>query len=296
MKITPLANALGAEVDLPDLRLPLAPDARAQLIAAWQRHLVLRFRGHAPLTPDTFIQFSRLFGELERHDNYLPEVRHAQHPELLMIKSTRVRGERIVFGQQWHADLTYTLRPAKGALLYCLVLPPVGGDTLFANMQMAYDALSPAMRRIVDRLEAVHDLSHGTSHRGKTPEQLAAIRLRNPPVVQPMVSVHPDTGRKALFVSEWMCSRIVGMSEDESRGLLAYLFQHATRPEFTFRQSWQTGDMLIWDNRATIHMALTDYPPGEPRELMRTSLIGSSSGRPWAPPEAATVLPAKEPA
>lgn len=287
IKVTPLAAALGAEVELPDG--PLDADTRAALLAAWRRHLVLRVRGLS-LDAQGFLAFSRMFGDLESHDNYQGELRHPDHPELLMIRSTTVRGERIVFGQQWHADLTYTLRPAKGACLQCLVLPPVGGDTLFTNMQLAYERLSPAMRRIVDRLEAVHDLGNGRSHRDKTPEQKAAVRLRNPPVVQPVVRRHPETGRKSLYISEWMCRRFVGMSEEESRGLLEFLFRHSTQEAFTFRQTWQVGDIVVWDNDATLHLALADYPAGARRELMRTSLVGVPSGRPWvdAAPQAAS--------
>jgi len=279
MEIVPLASALGADVIGLDLSRPLSEAQREQLTQAWQKHLVLRIRDQH-LEPEDLIAFSRHFGELERHDSYLPEVRHPQHPEVLRIKSTNVKGEQVVFGQQWHADLTYSLHPARGACLYCLRLPPVGGDTLFANMYLAYETLSPGMRAIVDRLEAVHDLTNGHSYRNKTAEQVADARRRNPPVVQPVVRTHPHTGRKALFVSEWMCPRFDGMSEDESRGILGYLFDHSTRPELTYRQTWEVGDVLLWDNYATVHMALKDYASGAPRELLRTSITGLACGRP----------------
>jgi taurine dioxygenase len=286
MKVTPIAAALGADVSDLDLAMPLDAVTRAALLDAWHQHQVLRFRGQA-LSPEDLIAFSRHFGELERHDNYQGEMRHPDHAELLVVKATEVKGERVVFGQQWHSDLSYTLRPAKGSALYCLVLPPVGGDTLFASMQAAYDALSPALQRILERLHVVHDLGHGRSHRHKTPEQKAEVRRRNPPVSQPMVRVHPATGRKSLFVSEWMCCRIVGMSEEEGQGLLDFLFRHSTQPEYQFRQSWQVGDVLLWDNRSTVHMALADYPTGAARELIRTSIVGEASGVPWLPAEGA---------
>jgi taurine dioxygenase len=286
MNIHPIASALGADVDGVDLRRPLDPAMRVALTDAWRRHLVLRFRGQS-LTPEQLIAFSRNFGNLERHDNYQGEMRHPAHPELLIVRAREIRGEHIVFGQQWHADLTYTLRPAKASCLYCQALPPVGGDTLFTNMQLAYDALTPAFRRIVGRLHAVHDLSNGRSHRDKTAEQRAEVYRRNPPVMQPVTRPHPETGRPALYVSEWMCKRIVGMTEDESRDILAFLFQHSTRPEFQFRQTWKVGDVLLWDNYATLHMALADYPAGAPREMLRTSIVGEPSGAPW-PPQADT--------
>jgi taurine dioxygenase len=279
MDVRPIASALGAEVSGVDLSQPLSDSQVQALRQAWLEHLVLLFRDQK-LTTTQLIEFSGQFGELERHDNYQSELRHPDHPELLVVKARTVGGRRIVFGQQWHSDLSYTLRPSMGSCLYCLHLPSVGGDTLFANMYKAYEALSPAMQRIVDRLQAVHDLSNGRSHSDATPEQRAATLGRNPPVIQPVVRVHPETGRRALFVSEWMCSRIVGMTEDEGLGLLQFLFEHSTRPEFTLRQIWRVNDVLMWDNRATVHMALADYPAGELRELLRTSIRGEPHGLP----------------
>jgi taurine dioxygenase len=279
MDVIRLANALGAEVRGLDLSRPLSGPQQRELRAHWLEHLVLLFRDQS-LTPEALIAFSRQFGELERHDNYQPELRHPAHPELLQVTTTNVGGRRIAFGQQWHSDLSYTLRPSQGSCLYCLELPPVGGDTLFANMIMAYEDLSPAMRRIVDRLEAVHDLANGRSHRDATPEQVAATRLRNPPVIQPVVRVHPETGRRALFVSEWMVKRIVGLTDEEGAALVRYLCEQSVREELTFRQTWRVGDVLLWDNRATVHMALDDYPADARRLLLRTSLSGDPQGRP----------------
>lgn len=278
MEVRKLSNALGAEVVGLDLSKPLSDAQAKELRAHWLEHLVLLFRGQG-LTPVDVIRFSAGFGELERHDNYQPELRDPQHPELLVVKATDLRGRRITFGQQWHSDLSYTVRPSMGSALYCLAMPEVGGDTMFTNLYMAYDELSPAMKRIAERLECVHDITFGRSHRDGTPEQLAETRKRNPPVIQPVVRVHPETGRKLLFVSEWMCSRVVGMSREEGRGIIDFLCRHSTREEFTFRQRWRVGDTLLWDNRATAHIALADYPPGARRELLRTSIAGNPQGR-----------------
>lgn len=277
MDVSRIANALGAEVRGIDLAQPLSPAQARELHALWLEHLVLLFRGQS-LSPRQLIDFSRNFGELERHDNYQGELRHPDHAELLVVKAKQVDGRRVTFGQQWHSDLSYTLRPSKGSVLHCLALPPVGGDTLFSNMVMAYDALSPAMKRIVDGLECVHDLVNGRSHRDAPLAHKEATRKRNPPVVQPVVRVHPETGRKALFVSEWMCTRIDGLTREEGQGLIDFLCRHSTREEFTFRQKWQVGDVLMWDNRATVHMALADYPPDAQRELLRTSITGEPLG------------------
>jgi taurine dioxygenase len=279
MQITPIASALGAEISGLDLSTELTPQQLRAVHAAWLEHLVLLFRDQT-LTPAQMIAFSRQFGELERHENYQAELRHPDHPELLVVKASAVDGRRITFGQQWHSDLSYTLRPSMGSCLYCLEIPPVGGDTLFANMYLGYESLSPTMRRLLDGLYAVHDLSNGRSHRDASAEQREATRKRNPPVCQPIVRTHPETGRKALFISEWMCTRIVGMSDEEGRGLLRFLCDQSTREAFTFRQTWRVGDVLMWDNRATVHMALADYPNGTARRLLRTSITGNREGRP----------------
>ncbi len=278
MQVRRLAGALGAEVTGCDLSQTLSSAAVGQLQSLWAEHLVLRFRDQR-LSPEQLLAFSRCFGQLERHDNYVADLRHETHPELLRVKATNVKGERIVFGQQWHSDLSYTTVPSLGSCLYALQMPSSGGDTLFASMIAAYEALSPAMQRFVDPLTVVHDITNGRIYQGRTWEQYAQSRDRNPPVVQPMVRVHPPSGRNALFVSEWMCRRVVELAPDEGTALLHFLFEHCARPEFAFRQSWQKGDLLMWDNRATIHMALADYAPGERRELLRTSLVGEPLGR-----------------
>lgn len=282
MKATRLASALGAEVTGLDLARPLSEAQRRELRTLWLEHMVLLFRGQS-LTAEQLIAFSSNFGELERHDNYQPELRHPDHPELLIVKATQVEGRRVFFGQQWHSDLSYTLRPSLGSVLYCMKLPPVGGDTVFSNTAMAFDALSPAMQRIAERLEAVHDIANGRGHRHTTAAQLEATRRRNPPVIQPVVRVHAETGRKALFVSEWMCSDIIGMPEEEGRPLMRFFCDHSVREQFTFRQQWEVGDVLVWDNRSTLHVALADYPPDAERQLMRTSITGTPLGRPMQP-------------
>lgn len=277
MKVIPLASALGARVDGLDLSKELAAEQVAQLREAWLEHQVLLFRDQH-LTPANLIAFSERFAPSEKHDNYQGELRHPDHSELLVVRARKVEGQRVVFGQQWHSDLSYTTRPSLGSCLYCLKLPPVGGDTLFANMYLALETLSPTLQRILESLNVIHDLTNGGYYVNATRDHIDAARKRNPPVVQPAVHTHPETGRKALFLSEWMCPRFEGMSKEESRGLLEHLFRHSTRPELVFRQSWRVGDVLMWDNRCTVHMALADYPAGSERELLRTSMVGSPQG------------------
>ena len=138
------------------------------------------------------------------------------------------------------------------------------------------------MRSLLEQLEAIHDITNGRTFSEASVDHIEAARRRNPPVIQPVVRTHPETGRKALFVSEWMCNRIAGMTAEESRDLVRFLCAHAVREEFTFRQRWRPGDVLMWDNRATVHMALADYPDDAERELLRTSIKGNPEGRPWA--------------
>ena len=277
MRTVRLASALGVEVKGMDLSRSLTDAQVADLRQVWLEHLVLLFRDQS-LTPKQLIDFSVRFGKLETHENYQSELRQPDHPELLVVRTTHLDGRRIAFGQQWHSDLSYTLRPSMGSCLYCLKMPEVGGDTLFSNTIMAYEALSATMQSVIEPLEAIHDITNGRSFIGASHEHIEAARRRNPPVVQPVVRVHPETGRKALFVSEWMCSRIAGTSAEESLGLVRFLCQHSVREEFTFRQRWRPGDVLMWDNRATVHMAMADYPDSAERELLRTSIKGNLQG------------------
>ncbi|WP_454689146.1 TauD/TfdA dioxygenase family protein [Achromobacter aloeverae] len=272
-----LSAGLGAEVLGLDLSRPLDADTVKALRAAWLEHLVLLFRGQR-LGDEAFVAFSRHFGELHSHENYQGELVHPTIKELLVVRSTLVPGKVVRFGQQMHSDLSFTTRPAMGSVLHCRQLPDIGGDTIWSNMYMAYERLSEPIKRMIEPLYAVHDVTHGDSHFGDPEEIRAADARRNPPVRQPVVRVHPETGRKALFVSEWMCTRIEGLSRMESDAILQMLFKHSVRPEFVFRQQWRVDDILIWDNRCTIHQALRDYDESQQRELIRTSLVGTPCG------------------
>ncbi len=272
-----LSAGLGAEIIGLDLSRPLTKDTVAKLRAAWLEHLVLLFRGQK-LSDEQFVGFSRCFGELHRHDNYQGELVHPTIKELLVVRNTPVPGKVLRFGQQWHSDLSFTTQPAMGSALCCRKLPEIGGDTMWSNMYLAYETLSEPIKRLIEPLSAVHDVTNGDSHFGDPEEIRSADARRNPPVLQPIVRVHPETGRKALFVSEWMCTRIPGLSRIEGDALLKMLFAHSTRPEFVFRQQWKVDDVLLWDNRCTLHQALRDYDEAQQRELIRTSLVGTPCG------------------
>jgi len=278
LTIRPLSYALGAEIIGVDLSKPLADDTFEAIRQAWLDHCVLLFRGQK-FGPADHVAFSRRFGELDPNDAN-PYSRLEEHPEILVITNKAVGGKPSLTrntGRNWHSDLSYTRNPAKGSLLYCREKPEVGGDTMFTNMYLAYETLSEPMKAFLDGLEAVHDFSLVAGLSERDPEKVAEMRRLSPPVAHPVIRVHPESGRRALFVSERV-RNFVGMSEEESRPILDFLCRHATRHEFVYRHQWQVNDLLIWDNRCTMHLALADFDQSQPRLMQRTSLLGETMG------------------
>lgn len=282
MKIRKLAFALGAEITGIDLSAPLEQAAIADIRAAWMEHIVLVFPDQA-LSHEQHIAFSRRLGELELHP--LKNFQGAGHPEILEITNRGrdgMRSETGAVGREWHTDGAYTVRPPTGSLLYCRELPEAGGNTWFSSLYMAYDTLSGAMQEIVDQLSVVNDLNYYFAASGNSRHQevtKARASVDTPAVVQPLVRIHPETGRKALFISPAVAQRFDGMTQAESAGLLRYLGEHAVRPEFTYRHYWRVGDLLMWDNRCCLHLAPADYDPAQIRTMCRTTLRGESQGR-----------------
>jgi taurine dioxygenase len=170
--------------------------------------------------------------------------------------------------QAWHSDFTFAVEPPSVSILMARILPPVGGDTMFANQQLAYDTLSDTMKGIVGRLRAFHQGTVSYAER-------QGIPLSQIEAVHPVVRTHPETGRRSLYVNAVYTKRIVGMSEEESAPLLAFLFEHAVRPEFTYRHRWLEGDLLMWDNRAVQHAVIGDVGGAE-RVLHRLTLKGDA--------------------
>lgn len=290
LTITPLGYALGAEVTGLDAARPLDDLTRRRVHDAWLRHGVLVFPGNARLTPEQHIAFSRNFGALDSHASQAPETLLEGQPEILVVTNKHRLGRASQTrntGRNWHTDLSYTTRPAKGALLLCQEKPPVGGDTMFANLTMAWETLSPRMQALLEACEAVHDVTLVRGLSQRDPATVAEMKRRNPPVVHPMVRVHPETGRKSLLAGERV-SHILGFSEEESRALLDFLNAHATAPEFVYRHRWRVGDILLWDNRCTCHVALPDFDQTQPRLMLRCSLEGEATGRLAEPAPAAT--------
>lgn len=290
LTIQRVGHACGARVTGVDLSKPVPAGTLEAIRKAWLEHLVLVFT-EQKLDPHSLVGFTRNFGELDDYATQ-PFNRHPDHDEVFLLSNKKTNGR--IFptfnaGQNWHTDLSYTTRPAKGTSVYCVEKPSVGGDTMFANMYLAYERLSPKMREFLDNLEAVHDISlvEGLDKRG--PEIANEFRRLNPPVVHPAVRVHPETGRKALYVNERV-RNFLGLSEAESKPIVKFLCEHAVQPRHTYRHYWSVGDLVMWDNRCLVHLAVGDYDPGEIRHMIRTSGMGDYYGRYLDPGAAAAQM------
>ena len=270
IEIRPLAGAIGAEIFGVDLSAPLDDATLAAIRRAWLDHLVIFFRDQ-DLPPAEFLAFARRFGQPVEY----PFVRGIEgFPEITPV--VKLEQERVNFGGLWHSDTTYLETPPMGTMLVAREVPPYGGDTLFANMYLAYESLSAGMQRLLDGLVAVN--SSAKADTTKTRED----RMRdgaNPAARKeyasehPVVRTHPETGRKALYVNGGHTLRFKGMTEEESAPLLRFLFAHQTRPEFTCRSRWQVGSLAFWDNRCAQHNPINDYH-GFRRVMHRVTLAG----------------------
>jgi taurine dioxygenase len=280
LKLRKLSYALGAEVCDIDVSASMSEAAFGDIYKAFLDNGILLFRNQ-DITREQHIQFSRRFGELDRHDA-LPLDRHPQYPELLLVtnepNADGTPSNSRYTGRQWHSDMSFTPVPSLGSLLKSWTVPEVGGDTLFANMTLAYDALSDGMKKLIADLHGIH-LS-GTRKINYEPAGVSRAeqqRKLNPPIAQPLVRVHPETGRKALYLGEKV-KRFDGMTEEESQPLIQYLNAHATKPEFLYRHQWRKNDIVVWDNRCTMHQALGDFDETQRRHMERTTVLGTPSG------------------
>ena len=278
LSIRRLSPACGAEIGGIDFTQPLGADRVQEVAQALGTHGILLFR-NADIDPAQHVAFSRQFGPLETH--VVGEFNLPDHPEVFVVSNVKEAGKlkgAVYAGQYWHSDLSYMKRPSLGSLLLCHEMPEIGGDTMWANMYLAYDTLSDVMKKFIGGLKAVHDYSHAYdtyfAHLKERPPLTAEQRAKTPPVEQPMVRTHPDTGRKALYVNPGFTTGIVGMPKEESDPILDFLFRHATRPEFIYRHRWSVHDMIFWDNRCTMHYALSDYDFSVRRHMHRTTVAG----------------------
>jgi taurine dioxygenase len=271
LRVEPLAGAIGAVVTGVDLA-DVHDDTIAAVRAIWLEHLVVFFRDQE-LDADAFLAFARRLGEPVRY----PFVKgFDSHPEIIEV--AKLPHETVNFGGIWHSDTVYLEQPPMATMLLARELPPFGGDTMFASMYAAYDALSPALQEVLDGLDAVN--SSALADVSKTRED----RIRDNGSVEdqqlflathPVVRTHPETGRKALYVNPAHTASFAGMTEEESRPMLEFLFHHCARPEFTCRFQWQVGSLALWDNRCAMHNPINDYH-GFTRRMHRITLAGDT--------------------
>jgi taurine dioxygenase len=270
LEARPLAGALGAEIFGVDLARPLDDRTAAAIRRALLDHLVIFFRDQ-DIAPDAQLAFARRFGEVIEY----PFVKGLDdHPEIVPV--IKLEHERVNFGGIWHSDTAYLEVPPMGTILLAREVPPAGGDTLFANMYLAYETLSDGLKRTLDGLVAVNssakaDVSRTREDRIRSHPKAGADRELV--AEHPVVCTHPETGRKALYVNVAHTVRFKGMTEEESAPLLDYLFRHQIKPEFTCRFSWRVGSIAFWDNRCTQHYPVNDYH-GHRRVMHRVTLAG----------------------
>jgi taurine dioxygenase len=270
LDVRPIAGALGAEIYGIDLASELDSGTVAAIRRALLDHLVIFFRDQE-LPPDRFLGFARHLGVPVEY----PLVKGIEgYPEIIRV--AKLEHETVNFGGIWHSDTTYLETPPMGTMLVAREVPPVGGDTLFANMYLAYETLSDGMKRLLDGLKGVSTSIKADATRTRED------RIKSDPTTQsrqefiaehPVVRTHPETGRKALYVNVAHTVRFAGMTEAESAPILRYLFQHQVQPEFTCRFSWRVGSLAFWDNRAAQHNPVNDYH-GYRRVMHRITLAG----------------------
>ena len=276
--VEPISGALGAVLHGVDLGL-VDEALFAAIEEAWLEHLVLFFVDQ-DLSPEQQIAVARRFGAIHYHP-YMQGLE--AYPEILEI--VKEPGSSYTFGAEWHSDQMFNPQPAKATMLYAKETPHVGGDTLFANMYLAYEALSDGMRETLDGLRSYcTGTGSRNSHGGRAREDRYAdnpamkAKLKRPDnvvteAVHPLVRTHPQTGRKSLFIGSHTHS-LDGFTEKESQALVSYLRTHSVRPEFTCRFSWQPGSIALWDNRCTQHHAVADYD--ERRRMHRITVAGDT--------------------
>jgi taurine dioxygenase len=280
LTVKPLSPALGAEIAGVDLSEDLPPDTVAAIIDAWHEHLVLLFRNQT-LSEDDQIRFVKNFGDLQKRGRP-PEARNEasliKHPELTMLVSNiRENGKMIgslADGEMnFHSDFCYLEKPAKGTFLYAMEVPSEGGDTLFLNMYKAYETLPAALKASAEGKKAVNAYHYESQTRAINESKLDLSR--NPHYAQPIVRTHPETKRKALYVNRLMTWSVDGMDDAEGGALLKELFTHIEQDQFVYAHHWRVGDMILWDNRCTLH-ARTDFSDKE-RRLMRRHVVAGDA-------------------
>ena len=264
-----LGARLGAEIHGLDLKRGMDPETFRAFEAALIEHKVIVLRNQ-DLTTEQHVAISRLFGELEVH----PMRPQGQFPEILVLDNHK--DNPVLSTDVWHSDTTFRKNPTKYTILRCQIMPKVGGDTLWADMEAAYDGLSEVFKRMIDGLRAVHDFKNFRALYTRSDEDQAKLRKMEelfPNPSHPVVRTHPANGRKSIYVNPQFTLHIEGMEPAESRAILEVLCGQAQVPEYQFRLRWTPGAIVFWDNRSTQHYAANDYYP-ERRRMERTAVVG----------------------
>jgi alpha-ketoglutarate-dependent taurine dioxygenase len=271
--VQPLTGALGAEIRGLDLAESLDRETQREILEAFREHLVVYFPDQ-PISNERHVEFARLFGDVIT----LPQIFSLPECPQLQIVKRDAEARGAVVGGGWHTDSTFLERPPAAVMMRAMEVPAYGGDTAFSNMYLAYEALSPRLKELLDGLRAVHSGARVFGSRQakiqksfKLPE--GKMEEGDREIVHPVVCTHPTSGRKHLFVNATFTQRFEGMTEEESAPLLQYLYQHCGRMAFTCRVRWRKNQLLIWDNRATHHHAIADYD-GSFRYLLRATVEG----------------------
>jgi taurine dioxygenase len=270
LRVEPIAGALGAEISGVNLAEELSAETVMAIRHAWLQHLVIFFRDQE-LPPAQFLAFARRFGEVIEY----PFVKGLNDfPEIIPV--VKLEHERVNFGGIWHSDTSYLDVPPMASMLVAREVPPSGGDTLFANMYLAFEALSDRMQQLLEGLIGVNSSAKADASRtreDRVKDGARADARKEYLAEHPVVRTHPETGRKALYVNVAHTVRFKGMTEEESAPILNFLFQHQSKPEFTCRFRWRAGSLALWDNRAAQHNPINDYH-GHRRVMHRVTLAG----------------------
>ncbi|MBO0735542.1 MAG: TauD/TfdA family dioxygenase [Alphaproteobacteria bacterium] len=286
--VRPTGAALGADIEGIDLARGLSPDTVGAIKQAWSDHLVLRFRGQH-LDDDQLMRFSACFGELDwapviaalrakvpGQDRFVePAEEGRRYISVIsnIIENGRAVGALGAYESIWHTDMSYNPQPPSASALYALEVPPSGGDTGFANMYLAYETLPEALLGLIRGRLCRHDATHNSAGELRRGFTEVTDPRRTPGADHPIIRTHPVTGRKALFLGRRRNACIQGLELEESERLLDALWAHATRPELTWYQQWQVGDLVLWDNRCVLHRR-DEFDPATRRLMHRSQIKG----------------------
>ena len=276
LTVTPVSTVLGAEISGLDLREPLTPEVVAAIRLALLRHKVVFFRDQN-ISHEDHVRFGRYFGELEGHPVTshvpgFPEILHIEAADGMKLREEIVPLVRVA--NKWHTDVTFRAAPSMGGVLRMRDMPPLGGDTLFADTAAIYRDLPQDLKDKLATLSAEHDILQSYGYRVDQAKR-DELRAAYPLMVHPVIRTHPETGEKHLFVNKVFTTRILGLPEDEARTLLADLLDRVKTPEYQVRFRWTPNAIVFWDNRATQHYAILDYWPQE-RVVERVTIVGDA--------------------